>query len=87
MAGDVSPVAKKKRMVILRKNPVEPDGKRTEIPVNFNGMLGAKIADVKLQAEDILYVPVSGRQRALQQTLASGIGTGTAIATGLIIYH
>ena len=87
MAGDVSSLAKKKHMVILRKDPANPDAKRTEIRVDFDGLVHARIADVNLQAEDILYVPVSGRQKALQQALSSGVTTGSAVAAGLIVYH
>jgi hypothetical protein len=42
---------------------------------------------LRLQADDILYVPESGGLKAMRQAVGTGIGAGTAIATGMIIYH
>jgi polysaccharide export outer membrane protein len=87
MAGDMTSVAKKSRVAVLRKDPAAPEGKRREIPVNIKAMLRGQRADVQLQADDILYVPESGGLKAMRQALATGIGTGSSIAAGLIIYH
>jgi len=87
MAGDMTSVAKRSRVAVLRRDPAAPEGKRQEIPVNIQAMLRGKLADVQMQAEDILYVPESGGLKAMRQALTTGIGAGSTIATGLIIYH
>lgn len=87
MAGDMTSVAKRSRVAVLRKDPAAPEGRRQEIPVNIKAMLHGRLADVQLQAEDILYVPESGGLKAMRQALTTGIGAGSSIATGLIIYH
>lgn len=87
MAGDMTGVAKRSRVAVLRKDPAVPEGKRQEIAVNIKAMLHGQLADVKLQADDILYVPESSSLKAMRQALATGIGAGTAITTGLIVYH
>jgi polysaccharide export outer membrane protein len=87
MAGDTTSVAKRKRITILRMDPAAPEGKRQEIPVNIKGMLNGQLPDIKLRTEDILYVPESASLKAMRQAVGTGIGTGTALATGLIIYH
>jgi len=55
--------------------------------VNLKAMLTGQIADLKLQSDDILYVPESSGLKAMRQALGTGIGAGTALATGLLIYH
>jgi polysaccharide export outer membrane protein len=87
MAGDMTSVAKRSRVAVLRRDPAAPEGKRQEIAVNIQAMLRGKLADLQMQAEDILYVPESGGLKAMRQALTTGIGAGSAIATGLIIYH
>jgi polysaccharide export outer membrane protein len=87
MAGDTTSVAKKKHITVLRKDPAAPEGKRQEIAVNLKAMLTGQIADLKLQSDDILYVPESSGLKAMRQALGTGIGAGTALATGLLIYH
>ena len=87
MAGDTTSVAKRNRVVVLRKDPAAPEGRRQEIPVNIKAMLHGQLADVKLQADDIVYVPESSSLKAMRQALGLGIGVGSSIATGMIIYH
>jgi polysaccharide export outer membrane protein len=87
MAGDVTPVAKRKHITVLRKDPSAPEGKRQEISVNIQAMLTGRITDMKMQSDDILYVPESGGLKAMRQALAAGVGVGAAITTGLIVYH
>lgn len=87
MAGDVTSVARKRHITILRMDPAAPEGKRQEIPVNIKAMLNGQIADLRLQFDDILYVPESGGLKTMRQALGTSIGVGTALATGLIIYH
>jgi polysaccharide export outer membrane protein len=87
MAGDTTAVARRNRVAVLRKDPTAPEGRRQAIPVNIKAMLHGQVADVKLQPDDILYVPESGGLKAMRQALTTGIGAGSTIATGLIIYH
>jgi polysaccharide export outer membrane protein len=83
MAGDVTSVAKRKDITVLRMDPATPEGKRQEIPVNIKAMLNGQVADLRLQPDDILFVPESGGLKAMRQAVATGIAVGSA----LIIYH
>ena len=83
MAGDTTSAAKKKHITVLRKDPAAPEGKRQEIAVNLKAMLTGKTADLKLQSDDILYVPESSGLKAMRQALGTGIG----VATGLVVYR
>jgi polysaccharide export outer membrane protein len=87
MAGDMTPVAKRSRAAVLRKDPAVPEGRRQEIPVNIKAMLHGQLADLRLQSDDILYVPESGGLKAMRQAMTAGVGAGTMIASGLVIYH
>jgi polysaccharide export outer membrane protein len=64
---------------ILRQTN-QPD-KRVEIAVNLKRIMDGKAADVSLQKEDILTIPVSGKKQVLGRTgeAAMQIGTGIAI--------
>jgi polysaccharide biosynthesis/export protein len=75
IAGDVTSVAKKSQVKIIRKDATAPSGRR-ELAVNVDDILIGRSRDQTLQANDILFVPVSHGKRALH-TLAA---TGTAIA-------
>jgi polysaccharide biosynthesis/export protein len=57
LAGGTNKTAKLGAVRILRKGP---DGGVTETKVEIKKMLEAKAPDVTLQADDILFVPVSG---------------------------
>ena len=72
-----------KHITVLRKDPAAPEGKRQEIAVNLKAMLTGKTADLKLQSDDILYVPESSGLKAMRQAL----GTGSGVATGLVVYR
>jgi len=75
IAGDVTSVAKKSQVKIIRKDATTPSGRR-ELAVNVDDILIGRSRDQTLQANDILFVPVSHGKRALR-TLTT---TGTAIA-------
>lgn len=60
---------------------------RQEIPVNLRAMLDGKATDVKLQAQDILFIPTSGKKAAATRTIETALGIGTSVTTGLIIYR
>jgi len=87
LAGDVNSVAKKKHILILRNDPAAPGGKRQEIPVDFKAMLFGKIADMRLQPDDILFIPSSAKAKTLQTAAGLAIGTSVNVAAGLIVYH
>ena len=60
---------------------------RTEIPLDLKGMLDGKVADIPLQAEDILVVPTSARKSATVRGLETALGMGSSIGTGMVIYR
>jgi polysaccharide biosynthesis/export protein len=79
IAGDVTAVAKTDKTTIIRKNPKAPNG-REEIALNMKDILEGRSPDRVLQADDILYVPVSGGKRAIHG--AGVIATTVAGAAG-----
>jgi polysaccharide export outer membrane protein len=87
MAGDVTSVAKKKRIAILRREPGAPTGKRNEIPVDYKAALHGQVADLRLQADDILYVPESAGIKAWRTAVNSTVQAATTGGTALMIYH
>jgi len=78
LAGGTTNTAKMKSAVILRKNP--DTGKRDQVPVDLKKVLSLKTQDVRLEDNDILYVPDSAGLRALHRagdvaaTVTSGVG-------------
>ncbi len=86
LAGDVTAWAKRRKLVILRKNS-QVSGGREEVALDLKKILAGLSPDPKLQSDDILFVPESGRTKAIRQVVGTGIGAGTAITTGLIIYR
>ena len=60
---------------------------KQEIPLDMKAMLDGKAPDYSLQAEDILFVPMSGRRAATVRGLEAAIGMGTSIGTGLAVYR
>jgi hypothetical protein len=87
LAGDVTNIAKKARISILRRDPAGPGEKRNEIAVNYKAMVKGQIADVQLRPDDILYVPESGRLKAWHTTVNSVVGVATTAGPALAIYH
>jgi len=59
-------VAAMRDAVVLR---VGGDGEREEIPVDLEGIVKGRVADVELQAQDVLFVPQSGAKAASRATL------------------
>jgi polysaccharide biosynthesis/export protein len=80
LAGGANRTAKLNDTRIIRKG-AGPNG-MTETIVPLKKMLQAKAPDVPLQANDILFVPVSGAKVAA----ARGIETALALTTALTIY-
>lgn len=79
MAQGTNPTASLDRSMIIRKTS---DGQQ-EIPIPLKKILSAQAPDVKLQAEDIIFVPTSTAKTAGRRTLEAVIQT----ATGLAIYR
>ena len=73
MAGDVTNVAKKSRITILRRDPRGPAEKREEIPVNYKAMVKGQIADMRLKPDDILFVPESAGLKALHTAVNAAV--------------
>jgi polysaccharide export outer membrane protein len=82
LAQDFTLTASKTKAMIIRKNPAEKNG-RQEIPVNMKQVLAGKNDDLKLQANDILYVEDSTAKRALHH----GADVAVQAASFGLIYH
>ena len=63
---------------IIRKTP---QGEQKNIPVDLKKVLNAQAPDVALEAEDILYIPHSGKKAAAKQMATEAL----ALVTGLSI--
>lgn len=77
--------ADRARAKIIR--PVAGSGERKEIAVDLKKIIEGQAPDVSLQAEDILFIPISGKRAASVRTLETALGMGTSIGTGLVIYR
>lgn len=87
MAGDVTGIAKKEHITILRKDPAGSEDKRNEIPVNYKAMVRGQIADMQMKPDDILYVPESRSLKAWHTSVNTATSIATAGATTLMIYR
>ena len=85
MAGGLDRFANQKSISILRPKPGGTD--REQILVNVKAMLTGKGQDVPLLANDVLFVPVSGRKAATVRTIEMALGMGSSIGTGAVIYR
>jgi polysaccharide biosynthesis/export protein len=86
LAGDLTSSAQRNKVVILRRKEQAPTG-REEIAVDLKRIIAGRAPDRMLYDNDILLVPENGRLKAMRQAIGTGIGMGTAITTGLIIYR
>jgi polysaccharide export outer membrane protein len=68
--------AKSSRAKILRK--MGNSDERKEIPVDVAKILSGGTADVPMQSEDILFVPVNGTKKAFVRTAELGVSLGAA---------
>jgi polysaccharide export outer membrane protein len=73
MAGGADRMAQPQHARILRR---VPGGSRTEIPVDLRKILDGKTEDVRMQAEDILFVPNSIPKRAAVRAIEAAIQMG-----------
>ena len=74
MASGADKLAQPQHARILRRLP--GDSSRTEIPIDLNKILNGKSPDVRMQADDILFVPNSIPKRAAIRTLEAAIQLG-----------
>jgi polysaccharide export outer membrane protein len=74
IAGGLAKTAKATEARIMRVQPGSAD--RFEIAVNLKAMLAGKVGDLRLQANDILFVPNSLRKDLAYKTLDAMAGTG-----------
>ena len=70
--------ASKNNSKILR--PIPGGNERQEIALNVDQILKGKAKDVPLQANDILFVPISGKKAAVSRGVEAAIGLGTGMA-------
>lgn len=77
LAGGTNKTAKLGASRIIRKGP---SGGVTETKVEIKKMLEAKIPDMPLQADDILFVPVSGGRVLAGRTFEATMSMATALA-------
>jgi polysaccharide export outer membrane protein len=76
LAGGTNHTAKMSGVRIIRKGPTG----MTETRLPLKKMLKAKAPDVTLQADDILFVPLSGMRVAASQSMQAAISAATGIA-------
>lgn len=76
LAGGTNHTAKMNAVRIIRRGPAG----MTETRLPLKKMLEAKAPDITLQADDILFVPLSGVRVAAEQTLQAAISATVGIA-------
>lgn len=79
MAGGVNGTAAMNKTKVIRRTP---EGQK-EIPVELKKILAAKSPDIRLQAEDILFVPNSAAKNAAARSLDAAVH----LATQVVAYH
>lgn len=77
LAEGLTPSASKKHAIVMREEPGAD--RRTEIPVDLGKVIGGKEAEVKLQPNDILYVPNSTMHTIKIRAIEAAVATGTGI--------
>jgi polysaccharide export outer membrane protein len=75
LAGGTNRTAKMGGVRIIRKTPAG----MTETRVELKKMLEAKSPDITLQADDILFVPISGARVAAARTFEAAMSAATAV--------
>jgi len=78
LAGGTNRTAKMGGVRIIRKTP----SGMTETPIQLKKMLEAKVPDITLQADDILFVPVSASRLAAGKAFEAA----TSLATAVTVY-
>jgi len=86
IAGDVTSVAKKTKAFLLRKDSRSPGG-RSQINLNLTAILARRAPDEQLHADDILYIPVSGKKRTVHGITSTAQAIIAPTTTALIVYR
>lgn len=79
LAQGTNPNAALDRARIVRKT----DDGQTEIPLHLKKMLSAQAPDVKVQPDDVIFIP----NNAMKAGFKYGLQAAVATVTGVIIYH
>jgi polysaccharide export outer membrane protein len=79
MAQGTNIEAKLDKTVLIRKTPQG----HQEIPILLSQVMAAKIPDVKLEADDVVFIPRSAAKAAARKTME----TILQMAVGMAIYH
>ena len=74
LAGGTTRIAKMNGVKIIRKGP----NGMTEMPVELKKMLQAKVADILMKADDILFVPSSTRKVVMTRTVDAAMQAASA---------
>jgi polysaccharide export outer membrane protein len=82
LAGGTNRTAKMNAARIIRKTPAG----MTETTLQLKKMLEAKAPDVKLQADDILFIPVSGGRVAANRTFEAVMSMTTALGVYAVVH-
>jgi polysaccharide export outer membrane protein len=78
MAGGLDRASKPKDAKIMRRVSGSPE--RTEIAVDLNKILDGKTPDVRMQADDIVFIPSSVSKKAGVRALEAAVQMGTGLA-------
>ena len=78
LAGGTSSTAKLSDARIIRKGPMG----MSETPVHLKKMLSAKVPDMPMEADDILFVPTSTGKMIAGRTLQAALQAATAVKRG-----
>jgi polysaccharide export outer membrane protein len=76
LAGGTNRTAKLGAARIIHKGPAG----MTETKVEIKKMLEAKVPDITLQADDILFVPISAAKIAAGRTFEAAMSMATAVS-------
>ncbi len=76
LAGGTTRTAKLNGVTILRKGP----NGMTETPVQLKKILQAKVADIPMKADDILFVPSSTGKVVMTRTVEAAVQAATAVS-------
>ena len=76
MAEGTNPTASLNKAKLIRTTPTG----RQEMPLALKDMLSSKAPDMRLQAEDIIFVPTSAAKSAGKRTLEAIIQTASGVA-------
>ena len=77
MAGGLDRASKPRDAKILRRTP---GASRVEVAVNLDKVLDGKAEDLKMQPDDILFVPSSVSKKAGVRALEAAVQAGTGVA-------